>query len=530
MPVVGASQPTPADRIVGSRRPWVVGLGLAFFVLVTRLPAILSPKAIDDEQVYSVVAETMLHGGRPYVDAIERKPPLLFALYEGIFAVAGDQNWIALHLVAALWTLATMAGLYLIARRLFDAATGFWAALLYGVFVAWADYRNLALNGELLMNLPVVLALAVTLAPSRTRLRPELLVAGALVAIGSLLKQPAGIAGLPLGLYLLHPDYRRRRSLAWRHAIGQGFLLTLGFLATFALTGWVLWQEGLLKEALRWVVFDHAVPPGTGTRLFLEHGPASTLFFALSALPLLLATGRSLAEGARGQGYWAGLRAEFFALMVLLLVSAIGVAINVQFLYHYYLQLIPPLALLAAPVFAAAVRGESRGWITVLSAPRLIGWVGATALVFLVVDTIGIEQHRSPALAAMYVREHSSITDRIFIWGQGVRQTGMYLDARRLPASRFIASFPLTGHVFGIWDPNFDSSNRVSPAEWQDLLADFGRHPPRYIIDTDAASAKPIYPIAHYPVLRDYLAANFREVYRASDGVVYERRPAGPGN
>lgn len=530
MPAVEAPRSTPAHRVDGPRHQWVVGLALTLFVLVTRLPAILAPRAIDDEQVYSVVAETMLHGGRPYVDAIERKPPLLFALYEGIFRVAGDQNWTALHLVAALWTLATMAGLYLIARRLFDAATGFWAAFLYGVFVAWADYRNLALNGELLMNLPVVLALAVTLAPSRTRLRPELLLAGALVAIGFLLKQPAGIAGLPLGLYLLHPDYRRRREVGWSHAIGQGFLLTLGFLGILAIQGWVLWREGLLTEALRWVVFDHAVPRGTGTRLLLAHGPASTLFFALSALPLLLGTGRSLAEGARGQGCWAGLRAEFFALVVLLLVSMIGVAINAQFLYHYYLQLIPPLALLAAPVFAAVARGEMRSRINFLSATRLIGWVGATALGFLLVDTIGIAKHRSPAIAAVYVLRHSATSDRIFVWGQGVRQTGMYLDAQRLPASRFIANFPLTGHVFGIWDPNFDSSNRVSPAAWQDLLADFARHPPRYIIDTDAASARPIYPIAHYPVLRDYLAANFREAYRAPDGVVYERRRDGPRN
>ncbi|MFN8651131.1 MAG: glycosyltransferase family 39 protein [Gemmatimonadales bacterium] len=43
---------------------------------------------------------------------------------------------------AALWTLATMAVLYQIGRTLFDRETGCWAALLYGLFMAWADYRT----------------------------------------------------------------------------------------------------------------------------------------------------------------------------------------------------------------------------------------------------------------------------------------------------------------------------------------------------------------------------------------------------
>ena len=51
-----------------------------------------------------------------------------------------------------------MAALHALVRGMFDAQTGVVAALLYAIFVAWADYTNLALNGELLMNLPVVLA------------------------------------------------------------------------------------------------------------------------------------------------------------------------------------------------------------------------------------------------------------------------------------------------------------------------------------------------------------------------------------
>ena len=39
--------------------------------------------------MYSVVANEIVDGGRPYVDAVERKPPLLFWTYAAVFKVAG---------------------------------------------------------------------------------------------------------------------------------------------------------------------------------------------------------------------------------------------------------------------------------------------------------------------------------------------------------------------------------------------------------------------------------------------------------
>lgn len=528
-----------SDRLMRPSMPWPripaflddrvrISLSLTLFVVLSRLPLLLAPKALDDEQVYAVMARQMLAGGKLYIDAIERKPPLLFLVYEGILGTAGAGNWFALHLTAVLWTLATMAGLYLIARRLFGPSSGVWAALLYALFHAWGDYRNLALNGELMMNLPIVLAFVVALGPSTCRLRPELTVAGALVAIGFMLKQPAGIAGLPLGLYVLHPRCRASRGIGWLHSLGHGLLLLLGFVAVFAITGCWLWQQGILREALRWTVLDHAaVPEGTGLRLFLRRAPDAVGFFALSTLPLLLGAGQSLMAGVRGRGHWGSNRAEFFALLLLLGVSLLGVSINGQFLYHYFLQLLPPLALLAAPAFAAAWAGEPTGRFGLPGRPWLGRWLGVSTLIFLVVDSVGVMKHSALSVAATYVREHSEAADRIFVWGQGTRHTGMYLDADRLPATRFIASFPLTGHIFGLGDPDGTASLRVPPERWQELREDLARHPPKYIIDTDGAGGPPRYPIGRYPILRDYLAASYRVVYRAPDGVVYERLPGG---
>ena len=95
----------------GSRQFRLAALGIIFLTVAIRLPSLLHPQPIDSEAMYSVVANEIVDGGRPYIDAVERKPPLLFWTYAAIFKVAGEFNWKALHFVALVWTLGAMAGL-----------------------------------------------------------------------------------------------------------------------------------------------------------------------------------------------------------------------------------------------------------------------------------------------------------------------------------------------------------------------------------------------------------------------------------
>src|ERR1700761_6815410 len=107
----------PTDR---SRKFRFAVLGIILLTIVVRLPSLLHPEPIDSEAMYSVVANEIVDGGRPYADAVERKPPLLFWTYAAVFKVAGKYNWKALHVVALMWTLCAMAGLYAIGCELFD--------------------------------------------------------------------------------------------------------------------------------------------------------------------------------------------------------------------------------------------------------------------------------------------------------------------------------------------------------------------------------------------------------------------------
>jgi len=140
-----------------TRTRW--GLLLLVLTVVLRVPAIIHPKYIDDDGGYAVVAHELLAGEALYQTAIDRKPPLLLWLYAAIFLVVGPYNWTLFHVVGVLWILWTLVGFYALGTRLFDENTGLVAALLYTLYTTSMYFRNLALNGEVMMNLPIVWAL-----------------------------------------------------------------------------------------------------------------------------------------------------------------------------------------------------------------------------------------------------------------------------------------------------------------------------------------------------------------------------------
>src|SRR5258707_4655341 len=266
-----------------SRQFYFAALGIILLTVAIRLPSLLNPRPLDSEAMYCVVANEIVDGGRPYADAVERKPPVLFWTYAAVFKVAGEFNWKALHIVALVWTLCAMAGLYVIGRELFDRNTGLIAALFYGVFQHWWTWKNLSFDGEMLMNLPIIWAWAIALRRSSSPLRPELFLAGALLCVAFLLKQPAAIAAVPLGIYLLLPSYRASRSLTRTNSIIQAAILTAGFFAALGLVTTVLWKQGILHEAFYWTIADHDVP-----HVFWQTGIVRTLAFLGACLPLVI--------------------------------------------------------------------------------------------------------------------------------------------------------------------------------------------------------------------------------------------------
>ncbi len=495
----------------------VCTLGLLVLTVATRAPLLSVERPIDDEVVYAVVGQTIVDGGMPYVSAVERKPPLLFYVYAAALRLFGHDNWRALHGVEIAWILVTMAGLYVAGRRMFDDETGLMAALLYCIFQAWSYWNNLAFNGEVLMNLPIAWAYAFAVGRGRSGRLMNLFLAGGLIAVGFLLKQPAAIALIPLAFLVLLPSYRRHGHFGLGHSIVQVLSLGLGFTTVLGAAAVWLWSRGLFDEAFYWTITNHAVPA-----FFWIKGLENTLAFTAFCLPLTAGAWVSW----RDRGLWAERRPERFTLALLVSVSFVGAGSSGRFYPHYYIAVIPPCALLAAPWLARAWRGagQKRRIARVTQA-----WLTATVIIFAVAHGRGLSRQPAVSEAGQYLRTHSSADDRIFVWGQATR---IYIDAHRRPASRFIATFPLTGLIFGApapaaGEPAIDTRSRIVPGSWDQLSADFAAHQPAFIVDTETAKDAQ-YPVHQFPALEQFLFRDYEVVAETSDGIVYRRNLATP--
>src|SRR5262245_58653056 len=78
---------------------------LLALVLTLRLPVFLFGVMDIDETDFLVTARMMAHGAIPYVDVVEKKPPLAYLFYVPV-------NWFGLHmwpmlLIASLWIVGT---------------------------------------------------------------------------------------------------------------------------------------------------------------------------------------------------------------------------------------------------------------------------------------------------------------------------------------------------------------------------------------------------------------------------------------
>src|SRR5205807_2449729 len=167
---------------------------------------------------------------------------------------------------------------------------------------------------------------AIALRRTSSQLRPELFPAGALLGAAFLLKQPAAIAAVPLGIYVLLPSYRTSRRLTRTNSIIQAAILTGGFFAALGLVTIVLWKQGILHEAFYWTIADHDVP-----HVFWGRGITNTLGFLGACLPLTIG---AIMTWRHKSEIWAGRTAERIALFGLLVASLIGAAAGARFYEH----------------------------------------------------------------------------------------------------------------------------------------------------------------------------------------------------
>lgn len=172
---------------------WIAALAV---LCVLRLPAVVAP-AGSDQSLYMYVADRILAGGAPYVDAWDQKPPGVHLAYAMVRAVWPHTSAVAiLDVVATAWTACFLVA---IGRRLASPRAGFVAAAVFMLFgdPAIARLDGLYLRGqcEVLIGLAATAALWTTW--ERERRTATLVLAGACLGAAFWLKYNALTYAVP---------------------------------------------------------------------------------------------------------------------------------------------------------------------------------------------------------------------------------------------------------------------------------------------------------------------------------------------
>ena len=476
---------------------------VAVLVVLAHAPSFFHRLLDGDEAIYGSIAALMNAGGKLYADGgVDNKPPGIFWVYAATFHLAGTYQMTAVHLVGILFMVATCVLLFIIARAMAGVRAGLLAALFYGVLTGAGNPRLLATNTEVLMMLPLTASMLLML-------RRQWLWSGALLVAAGAFRQPAAVNVLlvPVALVLLEPRERWLRASA---------LFAAGLVAGLLAGALMLLLTGSLAGFWRWTIeslYGYATTNWTPGLLWLR-AKDSVLPFVVDDVVVWVA---AVAFALR----WKRLQPAERLTVAWLGVSVVGSLAGGHLSWHYFIQVMGPLAVLAALAIDGALRTSKRLWV----AGAMIVGLGVPMLAWGAYDVVAdpltydfsppVPQHE---LVAAYIHDHTQPSDRVFVWGDW---PALYVEADRPMASRFPGF--LRGFDRGSGQPpnNCDTTSDV----WPLLQADLTQNPPLLIVDTASAgwSDFSMYPMRNYPVLASLVASNYHVVATVDGVVIYGR-------
>jgi hypothetical protein len=439
-----------------------------------------------DEDYHLATALNILHGKLPYRDFWYDKPPLNAVYYLLIGAYSG---W-PLRLLDAGYVLVACRLIFLLARTLWSAKEGWTAALLLAFFSTfYLPSAVIPFAADALMLVPHLAAvyLAITARPFWAGLAAGL--AFLFNIKGAFVLAACGVwsfAALPLLLI--------------------GFATPVSAAAVVAIvTG--AWP-GYSEQVWRWGLIYAERAPVTEP---LKNAAIRTAHWMGFHAALVLGA----VCGFREPGRWR--------LAMWLLLSFVAAALGWRFAPHYFLQVLPPLVVIASRgiVLVAHRKAPSAAAFAILLLIPFIRFAPRYAR--LAYDDIlqrepqwiDVAMDIDSQHAAKEVRALARPGDTLFVWGY---RPDLYVYTRMTSDSRFWDSQPLTGVPA---DRHLQVTDAIYGGPAAANREELARSHPTFVVDGLGLLNPKLAPSA-YPELRPWLA-HYRLVARTNLSLIYRR-------
>ena len=459
--------------------------------LLVSWPAPLTP-AFDgpwryDTSIFAYEGALVRQGAMPYVSFWDHKGPLIYLINAAGLSLSGGHLWgIWMIGLITVWLAAALG--YRAMRDAFGAP----AALIGLVFfvVALGGFES-GTNMTEEYALPLAWGAALVLVRWTRATRASMSAGFALGAIGALafflrgnLAGASAAALLTMTIVLLR---EHRPSALARAALGA---VIGAAIAGAPLLAWLA-HGGAMRA-----FWDQAIAYNlTYTRADFTQRLVSAIagvWLATLTAPLLLPAAGLVACVRRLRLSHAHERSRPLMLFALLWVAIelVLASISGRPYDHYFIMLLPPMALLTAALVAEILSHSHTpaNFRRRVRSPALIAALFALVMLrplfghfVLRARTTGIVPSRSSSQVvqtADFVRAHSSPEDRLLVWGLS---GGVYFLAQRPAATKYLFAFPLLTRTYG---------DSVAP----DFLAQLQRTPPEIIVDAAVSdqSAPPL--------------------------------------
>jgi 4-amino-4-deoxy-L-arabinose transferase-like glycosyltransferase len=417
---------------------WLILTAILGFSFCLRLSFVHEPFE-RDEGLYAYIAQEILRGSVPYKDAIEIKPPAVYYLYAAAMTIFGETTE-GIRIFTAIYSLLTVYAIFLLTRQISGRKAGLIAALLHGVFSSSPLLQGSSSNTEVFLLLPLVLGIHFLLRAMDKGERKFIFFCGLCCAVAMLVKSVAipFVALAAMGtLFLPRPGNtigKKAMDIATLVA-GPAILATL--------TVGYFFLNGALEDFLHWtVIFPRQYFSGmikgppflwTAHLLFPDFVP-----LVVAATPTFI----RLMFRVRG-------RKEYIAALTLP-IALIAVILPGKHFPHYFILLVPPLAVLAG-IEIATLFGPKGRWFNferLLLAIVFSFWVYMRYEYYLLYSPRQISVMKyGPVFVeslevARYLKERTLPSDYIFQWG--LEMELYFLTSRRSPV-------PFTASLFVGW-------------------------------------------------------------------------------
>ncbi|MEY2552971.1 MAG: hypothetical protein QOC57_831 [Ilumatobacteraceae bacterium] len=499
MTVAASSESQGGAHVGWCMRRSSVCIGVSALAVILRAPTLVVRRLFDaDEAAIGVQAMVVRAGGTLYTDIFDRKPPLPPLLYAASFSVTDSTDVRPMRvLVLVLLALCGVLVAMEFWRRSGPVAawcggilmvTG--AMALFPTDAGAANYAHFAL-------LPGTAAILW----SRRGTLGGAVAAG--VAIGlAILTRQSWLLGVVPACFSIGLHGRWRNIVPFLVA-AAATIATTGFYAPFGrFWEWnVTNSPGFVFAGTNlWSAAAKGLASVVG---FVAFHPVATAAAGLSAATAMSALKRRTLPDDIDLWLWiaSGLAAW---------------AAGLRFFGHYWLQVVPPLVILAVPQVSHWTGRARRKAIGAVAVPALVAW----ALLFVP----GSFHHRpDPTDLVTFVRTHTASTDRVFIWGS---YPEVLLAADRLPAGGLVHTDFVVGRSGGRTDPATTLADALPEAR-QIMLASLLRTPPLLILDTSTSSRLGYskYPTSLVPDLDRFIHEGYRQVDVVDGVTIWERLP-----